>query len=118
MTGSATQVLLLDLKDEPAAIAAYDGWHAAGAVPAAVVASIRAAGIRDMRIFRAGARLVMLLDTDAGFDPAAKAASDSADPEIQAWERMMDGFQQPIPGGDPTAKWTAATRIFGLSEQP
>jgi L-rhamnose mutarotase len=112
------QILLLDLKDEPAAIAAYDAWHAAGAVPAAVVASIRDGGIADMQIFRAGNRLVMLLETAAGYDPQAKAARDAADPAVQAWERLMDGFQQPIPGAAPGVKWTAAVRIFALHDQP
>jgi L-rhamnose mutarotase len=113
-----TQVLLIDLKDEPAAIAAYDAWHAAGAVPAAVVSGIRRAGITDMQIFRAGNRLVMLIATDASFDAGAKATSDARNPEIQAWERLMDSFQRPIPGADPAAKWTAAARIFALHEQP
>jgi L-rhamnose mutarotase len=113
-----TQVLLLDLKDEPEAIAAYEAWHAPGAVPAAVVSGIRRAGITDMQIFRAGNRLVMLLATDATFDARAKAESDARDPDIQAWERLMDGFQRPIPGADPQAKWTSAARIFALHEQP
>uniref|UniRef100_UPI0035C9E293 L-rhamnose mutarotase n=1 Tax=uncultured Sphingomonas sp. TaxID=158754 RepID=UPI0035C9E293 len=110
-------ILLLDLRDEPAAIAAYDAWHAVGAVPAAVVAGIRARGIADMQIFRAGNRLVMLLEPGAGFDPQAKVGMDAATPEIEAWERLMDGFQQAIPGATPGAKWTAAHRIFALGEQ-
>lgn len=113
-----TQVLLLDLHDEPAAIAAYDAWHAPGAVPAAVVSGIRRAGITDMQIFRAGNRLVMLLATDASFDARAKAESDACNPDIQAWEQLMNSFQRPIPGADPAAKWTAAPRIFALHEQP
>lgn len=110
-------VLLLDLVDDPAAIVAYERWHAAGAVPAAVVASIRAAGITEMQIFRAGARLVMTMETGPGFDPATKAAADAADPDVVAWERLMDGYQQPIPGAA-GGKWTAAARIFSLAEQP
>ena len=35
-------VLLVDIVDEPEATAAYEAFHAAGAVPAAIVASIRA----------------------------------------------------------------------------
>lgn len=117
MTGDR-QILLLDLKDEPAAIAAYDAWHAAGAVPAAVIDSIRNGGIVDMQIFRAGNRLVMLLETASGYDPQAKAARDAADPAIQAWERLMDRFQQPLAGAEPGVKWTAAARIFALHDQP
>ncbi|MGI4732423.1 MAG: L-rhamnose mutarotase [Janthinobacterium lividum] len=113
-----TRVLLLDLKDDPALIAAYDRWHAASAVPGAVVAAIRASGITDMTIHRAGNRLVMTMETVPGFDPAANAAADAADPDVQAWETLMDGFQQPIPGAAAGVKWTEATRIFSLGDQP
>jgi L-rhamnose mutarotase len=112
------RVLLLDLKDDPAAIAAYDAWHAAGAVPGPVVAGIRASGIVAMEIHRAGNRLVMVMETAPGFDPAARAAADAADPDIGAWEALMDGFQQPIPGTPAGAKWVEAARIFSLAEQP
>lgn len=59
----------------------------------------------------------MPFDTYAGFDPAIKAVDDAAYPEIPAWRRMRDGFQQPIPGADPTAVWTAAAQIFGLFQK-
>jgi len=117
MTETTRHVLLLDLKDDPDLIAAYERWHAPGAVPSAVVASIRAARIAEMTIHRAGNRLVMIMETLPGFDPAAKAASDAADPDVQAWERLMDAFQQPIAAAAPGEKWTAAVRIFSLAQQ-
>ncbi|MEO8112844.1 MAG: L-rhamnose mutarotase, partial [Phenylobacterium sp.] len=49
---------------------------------------------------------------------AAKAAADAADPEVQAWEALMDGFQKPVPWARPGEKWTPAERIFRLAEQP
>ena len=75
----ARHVLLLDLDDDAAAIAGYERWHAAGAVPAAVLSSIRGAGITDMQIFRAGVRLVMVMEAGPGFDPEIKAAADAGD---------------------------------------
>ena len=111
------QVLLLDLVDDPELIARYEAWHAPGAVPAAVVRSIRAAGIVAMDIYRAGDRLVMVMETGPDFDPAAKAAADATDPEVQAWEKLMDRFQRPIPSAAPGVKWTPAARIFTLDAQ-
>lgn len=111
-------VLLIDLTDEAEAIAQYEAWHAAGALPPAIGASIRAADIGAMDIYRSGNRLVMLMDTGPGFDPAAKAAADAADPAVQAWEAQMDSVQRPLPWAAPDAKWTLATRIFSLDEQP
>ena len=111
-------VLLVDIADEAEATAAYEAWHAAVAVPAPVVASIRAAGITAMDIYRTGGRLVMVMETDASFDAAAKAAADAADPDVQAWETKMDAVQRRLPWAEPGVKWVAARRIFSLSEQP
>ena len=112
------RVLLLDLKDDPELIARYEAWHAAGAVPAAVTASIRAADIRSMEIFRTGNRLAMVMETGPNFDPAAKAAADAANPDVVAWEELMSSFQQPLPWAGDGEKWIEAKRIFALEEQP
>lgn len=112
------RLLLLDLKDEPSAIARYEAAHRPGGVPFVVTDSIRAAGIQQMTIYRAGNRLVMLLETDAAFDPAAKARSDAAHPDIRAWEARMDLLQQRLPFAAEGEKWVEAACIFDLSQQP
>ena len=119
MTGGARHhVLLCDLVDDPEAIAAYDRWHQHGNVPPAVLASIRNAGIREMAIHRVDNRLVMVIETDEGFDAAARASADAASPDVLAWERLMDIYQRPLgsTAGDP--KWSSALPIFRLSDQP
>lgn len=116
--GVQRHVLLIDLVDDPQAFARYEAWHAAGSLPPAVAASIRAAGIVAMEIWRSGDRLVMTMETDDRFDPAAKAAADAADPAVEAWEAQMDAVQRPLPWATAGAKWTPAARIFALSEQP
>jgi len=113
----ARHILLLDLLDEADAIARYEAWHAAGAVPRAVIASIHDAGITAMDIYRTGTRLVMVMETDERFDAARKAAADRANPAVVAWETQMNRVQRPLPWADPDAKWTEAPRIFSLSEQ-
>jgi L-rhamnose mutarotase len=107
------RVLILDLRDDPELIALYEAHHRPGAVPAAVLDSIRAAGIEDMEIHRCGNRLVMLMETSADFDPAAKAAA--ADPAVVAWEELMDRYQQRLAWAPPGAKWLEARRIFALA---
>jgi len=108
------RLLLLDLKDDPALIAAYEDWHRPGRVPQAVRDSIRAAGIVGLEIYRSGNRLAMVMETGPGFDPAAKAAADASDPDVVAWETLMSQFQQPLPWAEPGEKWLAAERIFML----
>ena len=111
------RVLILDLKDDPALITAYEAHHAPGAVPDAIVSSIRASGIEAMDIYRSGNRLVMVMETAEDFDPEAKAAADAADPAVIAWEELMDRYQQRLPWAPPATKWMEAERIFALSDQ-
>lgn len=118
MAETQRHVLLLDLVDDADSIARYEAWHAAAALPQAIGRSIRAAGIVAMEIYRAGDRLVMVMETAPGFDPVAKAAADAADPDVQAWETLMAGVQRPIPAAAPGEKWVAAAPIFSLAEQP
>lgn len=108
----------LDLRDDAAAIAEYERWHRPESIWPEIVASIHAAGIESMDIFRAGNRLVMVMETGAGFDAEAKAAADAANPRVQAWEALMWTFQQPLPFAGPGQKWVPMTPIFSLDEMP
>ena len=56
----------LDLKDDPALIAEYECWHRPENIWPDIVESIRAAGIHDLEIFRAGNRLVMVTPLNRG----------------------------------------------------
>ncbi|MGN6422926.1 MAG: L-rhamnose mutarotase [Asticcacaulis sp.] len=109
---------VLDLKDDPQLIADYQVWHRPGGPPQAITDALRAADIVALDIFLAGNRLMMALTPGPGFDPAAKAASDAASPEVQAWEELMWRFQQALPFAAPGQKWVPMQRIYALSEQP
>ena len=52
----------LDLKDDPNLIAEYEYWHRPENVWPEIVDSLRDTGVRDLEIFRAGNRLVLVLD--------------------------------------------------------
>ena len=108
---------VLDLKDDPELIERYRAWHAPGVVPAAINASMRRFHIAELEIFLAGNRMVMVLTPGHGFDPAAKAAADANDPDVQAWEELMWSFQQALPFAKPGQKWLPMERIYALSEQ-
>jgi len=108
----------LDLADDPALIAEYRKWHRPGGPPEAVNRSIRQAGIEELEIWLTGNRLFMIMEVGPGFDPAAKAESDAADPDVRAWEELMWRFQRALPWADPGEKWVPAEKIYALSQQP
>ncbi|WP_266168002.1 L-rhamnose mutarotase [Dyella subtropica] len=106
----------LDLKDDPVSIAEYERWHQPEHIWPEIVASIHTAGVTGMDIFRTGNRLVLMMDVPDDFDGAAKQAADAANPRVQAWEALMNTFQQPLPWAKPGQKWMPMSRIFSLAE--
>ncbi|MBS0516841.1 MAG: L-rhamnose mutarotase [Proteobacteria bacterium] len=107
---------VLDLKDDPELIAAYERWHRPENVWPDILDSLREAGVHDLEIFRAGNRLVLVLDVGDGYSAERKAASDAANPRVQAWEALMWEFQQALPFARPGEKWVAMSPIFSLQE--
>jgi L-rhamnose mutarotase len=105
--------LTLDLKDDPALIAAYEAHHRA--VWPAILDSIRAAGIERLEIYRHHTRLCMILEAGANFSFAEKAAADAQNPDVQAWEDLMWIYQQALPTARTGEKWILMDKIFELS---
>ncbi len=104
--------LALDLLPDPVLIAEYEAHHRA--VWPEVLASIRQAGIRQLEIYRVENRLFMVLEAEDDFSFEKKAASDAANPKVQAWETLMWNYQQALPTARPGEKWILAERIFSL----
>lgn len=106
-------LFVLDLKDDPELIAAYEARHAPGAVWPEVLRDIRQRGFSEMEIWRVADRLVMLAEIPAeGLAPSDPAVA----PVIAEWEAAMDAYQRPITADGP--KWLPMTRIFALDEHP
>jgi L-rhamnose mutarotase len=105
-------ILLLDLVDEETSIKQYEAYHEK--IPAAIEDSIRSSGIKSMEIYRFSNRLVMEIQVEDTFSFASKAAADQENPDVQAWENLMNQFQQRIPGSQAHEKWVVTNRIFRL----
>ena len=106
--------LALDLKDDPELIAEYERHHKA--VPPKILQSIREAGITNMEIYRYANRLFMIMEVAETFSFERKAATDGANPEVQAWEELTWKYQQALPGTQPGEKWKPMECIFSLSQ--
>jgi L-rhamnose mutarotase len=104
--------LTLDLKDDPSLIAEYRRHHQQ--VWPDVLDSLRAAGIVNAEIYLRGTRMMMVLDVRPDFTLEAKAEADARNPTVQAWERLMWTFQQPLPDAPPGTKWQPMEKIFSL----
>ncbi len=105
------QVYLLDLRSEDFA-SDYEGWHRPGRVPQAVLADIRASGVKTMEIYRCADRLVLISET-AGDAPAADRIASQASRD---WEELMDQFQKPLPQAACDQNWIEATKMFDLDD--
>ena len=106
-----TTCYALDLKDDPALIAAYDNWHTR--VWPEVLEHLRKSGITRCEIHRTGSRLFMTVESGSG---AATDGGGAALPSrVQEWEDLMATFQQPLPFAKPGEKWVRMEKIFDWS---
>jgi L-rhamnose mutarotase len=106
----------LDLRDDPALIAAYEEWHHPNNVWPEIVESLRTAGIDELQILRCGNRLIMVIEASAEFSITTLAAQESVNPRVRAWEDLMWRFQLPLPFANAGEKWVPMKRVFSLRE--
>lgn len=104
--------LALDLKDDPALIAAYEDYHKN--VWPEIIKSIKEAGIEVLEIYRTANRLFMIIEANDEFSFEKKSAADAANPKVQQWEELMWKYQQSLPWAKPGEKWILMDKIFEL----
>jgi L-rhamnose mutarotase len=117
----------VDLREDPEAIAAYKRCHVPGGPPAGVTRSLREAGIAVLEIYLIGNRLFMIMEVEPHYCAEAKARADATNPDVQAWNALMDTLQQSLPfvagldnaaGGPSAGKWQPMECIYTLAAQP
>ncbi|GAB3427795.1 L-rhamnose mutarotase [Niabella aquatica] len=104
--------LTVDLKNDPALIAAYEQYHQE--IWPEIDQSIRDAGIEHMEIYRVENRLFMIMEVNDSFSFEEKAIADQANPKVQEWEELMWKYQQALPFSKPGEKWVLMKKIFQL----
>lgn len=105
--------LALDLKDDPALIAAYEAYHKN--VWPEIMESIRNSGIEILDIYRTGNRLFMIIEANDEFSFDKKNEMDMANSKVQEWEQLMSTFQQFLPWARDGEKWVLMHKIFSLA---
>jgi L-rhamnose mutarotase len=106
--------LTLDLKNDPKLIAEYKRYHEK--IWPEITRSIKDSGIEDMEIYLLGTRMFMIMEVSEDFSFEAKARADRDNPKVQEWERLMETFQQMLPGTKHGEKWLLMERVFKLEE--
>ena len=102
--------LALDLKDDPKLIAEYEGHHKK--ISKEILDSIKNSGIHRMELFRAGNRMLMIMEVENSFSFEEKEKMDKADPAVQRWETLMWNYQQALPFAKPGEKWVLLKKFF------
>jgi L-rhamnose mutarotase len=106
-------VLTVNLRDDPAAIAAYREHHRR--VWPEVVESLRQAGVNRMDIHLLGRRVVMIVEVNDGVDLRSMlAAHRSSNGRVEEWERLMKSLQEPAPDAPPGEWWAVMEPVFHL----
>jgi L-rhamnose mutarotase len=104
--------LALDLKDNPALIAAYEEYHTS--VWPEIITSIKEANIKALEIYRVENRLFMIIEASDDFSFEKKAAMDTKNEIVMQWEKLMWEYQQALPTAKPGEKWVLMKKIFSL----
>jgi len=104
--------LALDLKDDSELIAEYEAHHRN--IWPEIKKSIRDADIEKMEIYRAGNRLVMMMEVNENFSFEKKEKMDLTNPKVQEWAALMWKYQQVIPVAEEGGKWVLMHKIFEL----
>lgn len=104
--------LALDLVNEAGKIAEYEAYHKE--VWPEIIDSITASGIQSMEIYRVENRLFMIMETDTSFSFETKSLSDTSNPKVREWEKLMWNYQQALPSSKPGEKWRLMDKIFSV----
>jgi L-rhamnose mutarotase len=112
-SNTTRHVMTLDLKDDPAGVAAYRRHHRE--IWPEVRDSLLRVGVLRIDIYALERRLVMVMDTRKGFDLKRSFAAHAAShPRCAEWEELMKTFQQAPPGAKAGELWTTMENVFHL----
>lgn len=105
---------MLDLKDDPELIAAYERLHSREEQWQEIREGIRQVGILEMEIYRRDNHLFMIVETPLDFDWDEAMARLATLPRQAEWEAVVDKYQACAPGSTSDQKWQMMSRMFFL----
>jgi len=99
-------VMTTDLVQDSAIFKIYDSLHSSKGVWPELKKANMASGIQEIKIYRYGNRLMMMIRVPEGTDlNKMNELYVGADERVKEWGKMMSAFQQSLPGVDTSQKW-------------
>jgi L-rhamnose mutarotase len=104
----------LELRNDPALIAAYKKAHAKGQAWPEITQGMKEVGILDMEIYLSGTKLFMIMDTIPDFNHDRAMADLAQKPRQSEWEAHMAQFQNTSAEASADEKWQLMERIYKM----
>ena len=104
----------LELRNDPALIAAYKKAHSKGQTWPEITQGMREVGILDMEIYLIGTKLFMIMDTVPDFNHEKAMAELAKKPRQLEWEAHMAQFQNTSAEATADEKWRLMERIYKM----
>ncbi|MFM1961332.1 MAG: hypothetical protein RLZZ172_177 [Bacteroidota bacterium] len=99
-------VMTTELVNDENIIRMYDSLHSKEGIWPAIRKANQASGIEEIRIYRFGNRLTMMVRIPENTDlKKMDSLYVAADKNVLLWGKLMSGFQRALPGVDTSQKW-------------
>jgi L-rhamnose mutarotase len=99
-------VMTTELVNDENIIRMYDSLHGKAGIWPAIRKANQASGIEEIRIYRFGNRLTMMVRIPENIDlKKMDSLYVAADEKVKLWGKIMSDFQRALPGVDTSQKW-------------
>jgi L-rhamnose mutarotase len=105
-----TFAITIELKSDPILIKKYIDYHKS--VWPEVKASVARTGMRNVKIFMLGTRLVQIFEAEDAFEPRRDMMEYIADPKSKQWDEMMSEYQKPVLEAQEGEWWAQMTLVY------
>jgi L-rhamnose mutarotase len=106
----------LQLENDAALIDEYKKLHAMGNAWPEITQGMKDVGIIDMEIYRDGATLFMIMDTEENFDHNKAMTKLATLPHQSEWEATVSKYQKTSVSLSAKDKWKLIERIYKLDQ--
>lgn len=105
-----TFAMTIDLKDDPENIKKYLEYHKN--VWPEVRRAVKNVGMKNVRIFRLGTRMVQIFEAPDDFNPVTDVLKYAEDPIVKKWDDMMNEFQSPLANRQAGEWWAQMELVY------